>query len=82
MADKNNKWGIIYCPKHGIRTSKRWERVEKTLKAKRIDYDFVQSENPNSVNRLVKLFINNGYRTIIIMGGDSALNDAINCLMQ
>lgn len=82
MADNNNKWGIIYCPKHGIRTSKRWERVEKALKAKRIDYDFVQSENPNSVNRLVKLFINNGYRTIIIMGGDSALNDAINCLMQ
>ena len=26
--------------------------------------------------------INNGYRTIVVVGGDSALNDAVNCLMQ
>ena len=30
----------------------------------------------------VKMFINNGYKTIVIVGGDSALNDAVNCLMQ
>lgn len=28
------------------------------------------------------MFINNGYKTIVIVGGDSALNDAVNCLMQ
>jgi diacylglycerol kinase family enzyme len=27
------------------------------------------------------MLIRNGYKTIIIMGGDSALNDAVNCLM-
>ena len=47
-----------------------------------LDYDFVQSENQKSVERLVKMFINNGYKTIVIVGGDSALNDAVNCLMQ
>ena len=47
-----------------------------------VDYDFVQSENQKSVERLVKMFINNGYKTIVIVGGDSALNDAVNCLMQ
>ncbi len=47
-----------------------------------MDYDFVQSENQKSVERLVKMFINNGYKTIVIVGGDSALNDAVNCLMQ
>jgi len=26
--------------------------------------------------------INNGYKTIVIAGGDSALNDAANCLMR
>jgi diacylglycerol kinase family enzyme len=42
----------------------------------------VQSEHADSVDRLVKMFISNGYKTIIVMGGDSALNDAVNCLMQ
>ena len=28
------------------------------------------------------MLINNGYKTIIIVGGDSALNDAVNCLMK
>ena len=44
-------------------------------------YDFVQSETAESVERLMKMMINNGYKTIIIVGGDSALNDAVNCLM-
>lgn len=42
----------------------------------------VQSESMGSVERLVKMMINNGYKTIVIVGGDSALNDAVNCLMQ
>ena len=42
----------------------------------------MQSENTGSVERLVKMLINNGYKTIVIVGGDSALNDAVNCLMQ
>ena len=79
-----NKWGVLYCPKSGILTTpkKRWERIERCLKAEGIDYDYVQSENSGSVDRLVKMLISNGYKTIVIVGGDSALNDAVNCLMQ
>jgi len=77
-----NKWGLLYCPRGGWRSNKRWEKIEKVLKQQRIDYDFVQSENQKSVERLVKMFVNNGYKTIVIVGGDSALNDAVNCLMQ
>ena len=77
-----NKWGLLYCPRGGWRSNKRWEKIEKVLKQQHIDYDFVQSENQKSVERLVKMFVNNGYKTIVIVGGDSALNDAVNCLMQ
>ena len=56
--------------------------MERVLKNEGIAYDFVQSEARGSVTRLVKMFINNGYKTIVIVGGDSALNDAVNCLMQ
>lgn len=80
----NGKWGIVYCPKSGITASpvKKWTKIEKCLSDQHIDYDYVQSENSGSVDRLVKMFINNGYKTIVVIGGDSALNDAVNCLMQ
>ena len=61
---------------------KRWEQTERCLQAHNIQYDMVQSENPRSVDRLVRKLISNGYKTIIIYGGDSALNDAVNYLMQ
>lgn len=47
-----------------------------------VDYDFVQSESTDSVERLVTMLIHNGYKTIVVVGGDSALNDAVNCLMR
>ena len=78
----SNKWGLLYCPRGGWRSNKRWEKIEKVLKAQNVDYDFVQSENQKSVERLIKMFVNNGYKTIVVVGGDSALNDAVNCLMQ
>ena len=82
MAVERSKWGIIYCPKAGITNKrKRWEKIQKVLDARDIAYDFVQSETAESVERLMKMMINNGYKTIIIVGGDSALNDAVNCLM-
>ena len=82
MAVERSKWGIIYCPKAGITNKrKRWEKIQKELDARGIAYDFVQSETAESVERLMKMMINNGYKTIIIVGGDSALNDAVNCLM-
>ena len=77
-----NKWGLLYCPRGGWRSNKHWEKIEKVLKAQNVDYDFVQSENQKSVERLIKMFVNNGYKTIVVVGGDSALNDAVNCLMQ
>ena len=82
MAVNENKWGLLYCPRGGWRSSKRWEKIEKVLKQQGVDYDFVQSENQKSVERLVKMFVNNGYKPIVIVGGDAALNDAVNCLMQ
>lgn len=79
----DNRWGIIYCPKHEpLHRGKKWERIEQCLHENNIEFDFVQSENTGSVERLVKMLINNGYKTIVIVGGDSALNDAVNCLMQ
>ena len=83
MAVETNTWGILYCPKAGITNKrKRWEKIQKVLDERKVEYDFVQSETPDSVERLIRMMISNGYKTIVIVGGDSALNDAVNCLMM
>ncbi|MBR4243619.1 MAG: lipid kinase [Bacteroidaceae bacterium] len=79
---ENERWGIIYCPKQGVqRSHKRWERIREYLTAREISYDFVQSEGLDSVSRLTTMLAQNGYRTIIIVGGDSALNLALNSIL-
>jgi len=83
MAVEENRWGILFCPKKSRKKSRKyWEKVQKILDDRHVLYDFVQSENSSSVERLVKMMINNGYKTIVIVGGDSALNDTVNCLMM
>ena len=77
---ENNRWGILFCPKG--KGSKQRERILRVLDERGVQYDFVQSESSDSVERLVTMLIHNGYKTIIIVGGDSALNDAVNCLMN
>jgi YegS/Rv2252/BmrU family lipid kinase len=83
MAVETTRWGLLYCPKTGITNKrKRWEKIETVLRERGVEYDMVQSESADSVERLVTMLINNGYQTIVIAGGDSALNDAVNCLMK
>lgn len=83
MTAKSNTWAVIYCPKTGaFRPHKRWQRIERCLKEQQVKYDFVQSENAAGVGRLVKMMVDNGYHYIIIVGGDSALNDAANAIMM
>lgn len=83
MAVETTRWGVLYCPKTGLTSKqKRWAKIEAALRERGVTYDMVQSENADSVERLMTMLINNGYKTIIVVGGDSALNDAVNCLMK
>jgi len=52
------------------------------MEQKGIQYDFVQSEAAGSVERLTRMMCENGYETIVIVGGDGSLNSAINAMMQ
>ena len=80
MENCKSKWGILYCPKGNA--SKQRQKIQAVLDQRGVEYDWVQSESTDSVERLMKMLISNGYKTIVVVGGDSALNDAVNCLMQ
>ena len=61
---ETGKWGIVYCPKAGITNKrKRWEKIQRILDNRHVNYDFVQSETSDSVERLMKMMISNGYKT-------------------
>ena len=81
MANQE-RWGVIFCPKSGQKSNLKYlNRIRGVLDGKGVDYDLVQSEAQSSVERLVNMMIDNGYKTLVMIGGDSALNDAANCLM-
>ena len=80
---ESSRWGIIYCPKEGVRhIHKEWEAIRSYLTEKHVLYDFVQSEGPKSVERLASMLASNGYSTIIVVGGDAALNRALNGILS
>lgn len=84
-AQNNNRhrWGIIYCPMVGaLKPMKRWNDIREYLNERRVEYDFIQSENFESIERLAKMLADNGYETIVLAGGDGALQDALNGIMS
>jgi len=82
MTDNSERWGIVYVPKAGVRNAqKRWNQIRGYLEFRGVKYDFVQSNGENSVERITRLLIDSGHMTIVVVGGDEALNDAINAIM-
>lgn len=79
----SNRWGIVYVPMAGVRKKhRRWHQIKEYLEIKKIQYDYIQSEEYGAVERLTQMYVDNGYRTIVIVGGDMAVNDALNGIMS
>lgn len=82
MAVELNRWGVVYNPKAGSRkTQKRWNEIREYMEERGVLFDYLQSEGYGSVERLTRILANNGYRTIVVVGGDGAINDAVNGIM-
>ena len=53
---------MLYCPKTGINNKrKRWEKIETVLKERGVVFDMVQSENSDSVERLMTTGSSSGF---------------------
>jgi len=81
--EETSRWGVVYSSHSGShKAHKRWAHIRRYMEQRGVQYDFVQSESYGSVERLVTMLCQNGYHTIIIVGGDGALNDAVNAIMN
>ena len=82
MAIETSRWGIIYNPKAGSRKAqKKWNEIRDYMEERGVMFDYLQSEGYGSVERLARMLANNGYQTIVVVGGDGAINDAVNGIM-
>ncbi len=76
------RWGIIYCPRIGaVNKIKKWREIRTYLIEKGVAYDYIQSEDYGSVERLARMLADNGYETVVVVGGDGAIQDALNGIM-
>lgn len=80
MRSRNKRrWGIIFAPRIGaLRPMTRWKEMREYLHEKGVEYDFVLSDGDGAAERQAKEFADNGYDTVVVIGGDGALQDALN----
>ena len=75
-------WGIIYMPMIGaLKPMKRWNMIREYLDEKGVAYDFFCADTANSVECQALKYANDGCNTVVVIGGDGALHDALNGLM-
>ena len=75
-------WGIIYVPMIGaLNPMKRWNLIREYLDEREVSYDFFCTDTANSVESQALKYANDGYNVIVVIGGDGALQDALNGLM-
>lgn len=81
MAASQHKIGIVFSLKTGLKAKKRLKKIQLYLNEKNIDYDLLHSDGNESVERLTRMLCNNAYKTVVVVGGDGSVNDALNGIM-
>lgn len=77
------RWGIVYSPKLGaLRSDKRWKEIREYLQEKGVEFEFAHAGDSAAVESCAKLFADNGYDTVVVVGGDGALYEAVNGIMM
>jgi diacylglycerol kinase (ATP) len=82
LSDKKmqltDKWFLICNP-----TSNRghmlqsWPKVRKILDEEQIQYDFILTEYNNHAIEITQNMLKQGYRKIVILGGDGSINEVV-----
>jgi YegS/Rv2252/BmrU family lipid kinase len=76
---QKEKWFVILNPHAGSgRGNKDKSRILRTLNQSEMQYEFAVSEYPKHTIQLTVQAIEEGYRKLIVAGGDGTLNEAVN----
>ena len=81
MATTQDRIALVFSLKTGLNSKSRLKKISQYLEIKHVDYDLIRSEEGESVERLTRMLCNNAYKTIVVVGGDGSVNDALNGIM-
>ncbi|QXP66289.1 diacylglycerol kinase family protein [Polaribacter sp. AHE13PA] len=78
----STSWFIIANPISGNRNfSKKWKEIQQLLNNKKIDFSFAFTKFSKHEIELVDTAIQQGFRSIISIGGDGTLHNVVNGIM-
>lgn len=73
------EWFVIVNPNAGKRKGEKdWLQIASELNAAGIQFTNVFTEHRNHAVNLTRKYIENGYRNLIVVGGDGTLNEVVN----
>jgi diacylglycerol kinase (ATP) len=65
----------------GGKTGKVWPDVENVLRSLGLTFDYRFTEEPNHATALAREGVDQGYETVVAVGGDGTINEVVNGLM-
>jgi diacylglycerol kinase family enzyme len=81
IAQVRSKWFVIVNPNAGNgKGRKDWKRISDLFKKENILIESVFTEHKGHAAILTADAVRNGYRKIVIVGGDGTLNEVVNGL--
>ncbi len=82
MQEMKNRWAIVFSPKGGTtKADKIWSKIEPSLREKEVLYDLFKVKR-DKVSSQVDSLLEGGYKTIVVVGGDTELSEAANSIMS
>ena len=74
-----DKWAVIYCRKEGAALSSgKWKAIERSLDKHGVSYEVMRPTPDTNAEAVAAQAVRQGYRTLIMVGGDSDFNLMLN----
>jgi len=74
-----SRWLIIVNPNAGVQKgAKEWPKIHRIIEKEEVDHDFLLTAHRDHAIHLTRKSIENGYRKIVVVGGDGTLNEVLN----
>ena len=77
MAAGQDRLGLIYSEKTGLKFKKRLKKILLYLDEKNVQYDLLHSDGKDSVEKLTRMLCNNAYKTVIVINGIKIIDNRI-----
>jgi len=76
-------WLVIVNPNSGKRKGEKdWSKIQSLLEKKGFSFKNVFTKHKNDAIEITTQYISDGYRNIIVVGGDGTFNEVVNGIFQ